>query len=182
MLKKADIAWDCKLRGARRRWVSRFWPVLPEVGILQVFNPQSSLRDGHYLCVHFPALNSQLADCDGQFESPWPRAAGIEIKHALAHLLAGNVAVAGDDGGKPRGGRLQIELREIMQYINRDAAGLENLRFGQLARPCALIDVAANGRHGSDGFELVKNFGRAHIPGMNDVIRSAQRCERLGTK
>ena len=43
---------------------------------------------------------------NGQLESPWPCAAGIEIEHSAAHLLLGNVTVPVDHDSEP--GRLRL--------------------------------------------------------------------------
>ena len=69
-----------------------------------------------------------------------------------------------------RGFRLQIELRQVVQHINGKAADLDNFRLWQLARPCILVDVAANGGNWRDGCECGKDIGRADISRVNDVL------------
>ena len=73
----------------------------------------------------------------------------------------------------------EIELRKIVQHVNGDAVELDHFRLRQLARPRPLVDVAANGGHGSNGCKLVENFRIAHIAAVNDLLRSAQRFERF---
>ena len=46
------------------------------------------------------------------------------------HLLLRDMAVARDQGCNAGGSRLQIQLRQIVQHINRDAADLHDLGFG----------------------------------------------------
>ena len=66
--------------------------------------------------------------------------------------------------------RLQIQLSQVVQHKNGNTGELENFRLCQFARPRCCVDVAADGGHGRDGCELLKNLRRAHIPGVNDVF------------
>ena len=58
------------------------------------------------------ALPSQtsLPTVIGKLEPPRTRAARIEVKHAIAHLLLRHMAVPGNDNLESRGFRLQIEV------------------------------------------------------------------------
>ena len=69
-----------------------------------------------------------------------------------------------------------------MQHIDGNAPDLYDFRRGQSAGPRGLVDVAADGGHGGDSSEVVENFRRADVSGVNDVFRPAQRCERFGAK
>ncbi len=100
----------------------------------------------------------------------------------MARLLFRNMAVAGDDDIEPGCFRLQIELRQIMQYIDGDSANLDDFCRRQLAGPRLFVDIAADSGYGRDRRQLIKNLGSAHIACMDDVLRAAQRCESLGSK
>jgi hypothetical protein len=117
-----------------------------------------------------------------QLEPPRPRAARIEIKHAVLRLLLRNVAVPRDHNSESCSCRFQIELRQIVQHINGNAAELNNLSLGQLARPRFNIDIAANRGDRRKRRELVKNLRRANVACVNDVLRPAQRLQRFRTK
>jgi len=82
--------------------------------------------------------------------------------------------VAADYDCKSRGFRLELQLRKIVQDINRNAADFESFGLRQLLCPRTLVDVAAYGGDGSNCGELIDYLGGTDIPGMNDVIRLAQ--------
>jgi len=92
------------------------------------------------------------------------------------------MAVSGDDDIEPGYFRLQIELSQIMQHIDGDSANLDDFCLRQLAGPGLFVDIAADRGHGRDRRKLIKNLGSAHIAGVDDVLRAAQRCESLGPK
>lgn len=54
--------------------------------------------------------------------------------------------------------RLEIESREIVQHVDGNASELDDLSFRQLARPCSLVDIAANSGHRRDGGEFLQNL------------------------
>ena len=105
-----------------------------------------------------PCLHDQPSNRHRQFEAPRTCAAGIEVEHAVAHLLLRNVAVAGDHNLESGGFRLQIELREIVQHVDGNAADLDDFGLRQVCAPTRLVDIAADGGHGRDGCELLENF------------------------
>jgi len=82
------------------------------------------------------------------------------------------MAVAVDHGCKAGGLRLQIQLCQVVQDINRNAADLNYFGFGQRAGPCSFIDVAPNCGERRNGFQLIENFRLADVPCMDDVVRT----------
>jgi hypothetical protein len=74
---------------------------------------------------------------------------------------------------------LQVELAEIVQHVDRNAAGFDNFGFGQSARPGRGVNVAANRGYGRDLRERFQNFGSADIAGVEDAVGSAQSLRRL---
>jgi len=119
---------------------------------------------------HAPILQDQSAHAHGKLESSRPRAAGIEIEHSVARLLLGNMAVAADYNRESSGLRLEVQLCQIVQYIDGNATQFKHLGSRQLARPRTLVDVAAHRSHGSNRGKFLEDLGRADIPGMNDVF------------
>ena len=89
------------------------------------------------------------------------------------------MAVPVDHGSESGGPRLEIELRNIVQQVNRDPSDLEHLGLRQPARPDCLVDVSADCSHGCDGCKLVENFGIADVARVNDALRPAQCIERF---
>lgn len=78
--------------------------------------------------------------------------------------------------------RFQVELRKIVQDIDGNPADLDDFGLRQLARPCSLIDIAANRCDRRKGCERVENFGIAYVAGMNNALTSAQCLERFRPK
>jgi hypothetical protein len=54
---------------------------------------------------------------------------------------------------------LQIQLRQIVENVDRDACGFEHGCFWQFPRPRALVDVAPHGGDGGDGGEFLEDVG-----------------------
>ena len=69
-----------------------------------------------------------------------------------------------------------------MQDVDRYAGQLEHLGLREPPRPCLLIDIPANGRHGCNLSKLIENLGRSHITGMNDALGPAQSCDSFWPK
>ena len=83
------------------------------------------------------------------------------------------MAVPGNDDIESRSFGLQIQLREIVQYVDGNAARFEDFSLRQLARPRIFVDISANGGYGRNGCELRNDFRRADVTCMDDVVRSA---------
>ncbi len=73
------------------------------------------------LSPHVAVLDNQLTDAHRQFEAPWSCAARIEIEHAVALLLLGNMAVSADHDRKSCGLGPNIQMIEIVKNVNRGA-------------------------------------------------------------
>jgi hypothetical protein len=123
--------------------------------------------------------HNKLTHAHWQFESPRPRAARIQVKHSIAHLLFGNVTVAADHNRESSRFGLEVQLLQIMQHIDGNTAQLNHLSFRQLATPGRFIDVSTHGGDGTNRGKLLEDIGRADIPGMNDVLGPAQRFDCL---
>ncbi len=113
---------------------------------------------------------------------PRPRAPRIEVEHSILCFLLGDVAVARDDHIKSSRLRFQIKIPKAVQHIDRDAAGFENIRERNIFRPGVAIYVAPNRSNRRNLSQLFEDHRVANVPGMNDVIGTAQRCDRLRTK
>src|SRR5271166_1786166 len=78
------------------------------------------------------------------------------------------------------GFRLQVELSEIMQHVDRHSASFDDLGHGQKARPALSVDVAADRGHRSDLLEHFENFESSNVAGVEDAVGAAQGCDGLG--
>jgi hypothetical protein len=78
--------------------------------------------------------------------------------------------MAGNYDSKPCRFRPQIQLSKIVQYKNGNTGEFDHFRLRQLPRPRCCVDVPADGDHGRDSREFLKNFGRTNVSGVNDVV------------
>ncbi len=92
------------------------------------------------------------------------------------------MAVSKDHNSKTRDFRLQIEVGEIVERVDRDTVQLNDFGRRQFLRPRRFIDISADGCHWGNLFQLIENFERTYISGVNDVLRTAQAFDRLRTK
>src|SRR6202167_1009386 len=95
-------------------------------------------RQSHEFAAHAAGFYCKFANARRQSESSRPRAPGIEVEHSVACLLFGNVTVAADHHREPGCFRLEVQLRQIVQHIDRHAGQVKNLGLSQLPGPCAL--------------------------------------------
>jgi hypothetical protein len=112
------------------------------------FGPDFLFFDGLFFDRHF--FDDQASGGDRQLESSRAGAAGIEVEDAVLCLLLGHVAVTVDDHAETRGFRLEIELGEIVENVDRDAGKLDYFGLGQFLRPRGGVDIAADCGDGGD--------------------------------
>ena len=113
-------------------------------------------------------------------ETAWAGAAWIEIQHAVLLFDLGLMAVTVDDHAESGGFRLQVELREIMKHVNRNASGFDNFGHGQPLRPGLGVDIAADRGNGRDFRQRLQNFRSTNVAGVENALRSAQSLNRFG--
>lgn len=131
-----------------------------------------SLTQLNDLSLDLLSANRDPRHAHRQLEPAWPCAARIEIEHAAANLLLRHMTVAGDHHAEPCCCRLQVKLRQIVEYINGNAREFDDFCLREAARPRGLVDIAANRRYRRDARELLKNLGRTYVARVNDVFRS----------
>ena len=141
-----------------------------------------SAHDCDNLGVHCSAFGDQPADGHRQFEASRSGAAGIEIENAISCLLLRHMAVAGDHN--PESGRrgFEIKLRKVVQHVNADAAEFDCLGLWNSFCPCFAVDIAADRGQRGNRCEFIENMRISDIPGVNDVLGTAQGLHSLGTK
>jgi len=127
-------------------------------------------------------FQDQPANAHRQFESPRPSTPRIEIEHAFACLLFRDMTMAADHNRESRRFRLEVQLNQIVQNVNGNAAHLEHLGFRERAGPRPFVDIAEHRCDGGNCRKLFEDLGRADIPGVDDVFRSAQRFDGLKTQ
>src|SRR5882757_9974207 len=89
-------------------------------------------------------LDYQLPHAHRQLEAPRPRAARIEIKHAMLHALRRLMAVPVDHHSESGRLRLQVEFRKNVQQVNRHALDFDNLGQRNLSRPDLAVNIPTN--------------------------------------
>ena len=77
---------------------------------------------------------------------------------------------------------LEVELSEIMQYINGDAAGFHDFSFGESAGPGRSVHVSSDRGYWRDLFEGFEDFWRADVAGVKDEVGSAEGFEGSGAQ
>ena len=92
------------------------------------------------------------------------------------------MAVPVDDDRKSRSLRLQIQFVQVVQNVDRHAADFKHIGGRNFPRPSGAIHVAANRGDGRNLGQLFQDGGIADVPGMNDVVGTAQRGESLRAK
>ena len=125
-------------------------------------------------------LYDQPSDTHGKLESSRPRAAGIEVEDSVLRLLLRHMTVAADHDRESSSLWFEVQLRKIMHNIDGYAANFENFRVMKLERLGVLVDIAAHSSQRCDSRKFSENLRCAHIPGVNDVLGSAQRPQRFG--
>jgi hypothetical protein len=135
--------------------------------------------------LHNPGLTTtgpqdKCGDCHRQVEAPRTGAAGIDEENLAAMLDRRLVRMAADYGSIARGGRIEIELREVVKNVNRVAADLDNVECRKAASPRTLVVVAADRADRCEGSERVEDGWIADVATMNDQVRAAERIECRG--
>ncbi len=82
--------------------------------------------------------------------------------------------MAADYNRESRSFGLEVQLCQIVQHVDGNAAELEHRRLRQLARPRTFVDVAPHGSHRGNRGKLFEDLRSTDIAGMNDVFRPAQ--------
>src|SRR5207248_195828 len=75
------------------------------------FNRRNSEIEIYDLGLQLCARHGQASHRNRQIESPWPRAAGVEIEDAVLGLDFGLVRMSGNDRAKS--GRVGIEIQRV---------------------------------------------------------------------
>jgi hypothetical protein len=87
--------------------------------------------------------------------------------------------MAEDYGGEARGGRIEIELREVVKNVDRVVSDLDDVVGQKAASPRTLIVIAADCANRCEGSERIKDAGIADVATMNDEVRVPERIECL---
>src|SRR6187551_885045 len=78
--------------------------------------------------------------------------------------------------------RIDVEGRDVMQHVQLQWPGLDDLNQGQCVRPVACVDIPTNGERWRDAPELFEDLRVSNVAGVNDQVRAVQRLHRLRTK
>ena len=116
---------------------------------------------------------------DGQVKSAGACAAGVQVSGVLFAFDPGAVGVTADDEIDVRRSWIEIKIGKGVQYVDELAGELKGFRGRECGAGAVDIDVAANGGDRRDTVEFFQNGRVADIPGVDDVIDSGERCDRL---
>jgi hypothetical protein len=73
-----------------------------------------------------------------------------------------------------------VERLDVVDHVEPDALRLQRRLLRQRLRPGAVIVVPAHRHHRPDLAEGGQDPGAAHVPGVDDQLRSGQRLQRFG--
>jgi len=78
--------------------------------------------------------------------------------------------------------RLQIELRQIVQHVDRNSADLDHLGLRQLTGPRPRVDISADGGEGREVRQFRQNLRCANVSRVNNVCGAAQGLDPFRTQ
>src|SRR5215216_3742087 len=86
------------------------------------------------------------------------------------------------DSAHSHSGRIDIELRKIVNRVEVHLANLQQFRIMQALRPSSFVIVAAHGGNGGQRRKLFENAWCPNVATVNDAVASVQKCFGLGPK
>jgi hypothetical protein len=119
-------------------------------------------------------------NCNRQGESPRTGAARVDEKRLAPRLDRRLVGVAEDYGGEARGPRIEVELREVVENVDRVATDLDHVVGGKALSPHALVVVAADRADRRKPSERLEDGRVTDVAAMNDELRTPERVECSG--
>ena len=119
---------------------------------------------------------------DGQVETPWSSASGIQIEHAANSLHPGPMRVAANDDVDPARDWIDLKCFDVVQDV--DAAPAERYRLGLriMLRPLAGIDVPSDRNDRRNPVESRDNVWRTDIAGVDDIRYACEELLNLRTQ
>ncbi len=87
--------------------------------------------------------------------------------------------MAGDDDVDASGPGFEVELREIMQYVERDAIEFVQDGSRESAHGAVGVHIAANGDDWSDLPKALEDRDVADVAGMDDGVASRKSLDGL---
>jgi len=105
-----------------------------------------------------------------QIESPRSRASRVEEQDAAVFRAGRLVRMSAYDDMKSRGGGIEIERMNVVQYVNRCGIRLDDLGFGKSQRPRLHIHVSPHGKNRRQSFQRFEDFRIPHVARMDDQV------------
>ena len=95
--------------------------------------------------------------------------------------------MAVEDGGEFGGDGVEVEGLEVVQHVDIEAGvgwvfDENNVGFGEAGARTIDVDVAADGRDGSDFGEIVEDGGFAHIAEVEDAVDTGESGQDFGAE
>ena len=126
--------------------------------------------------------NAEVRYRHRELETPRTGASRIQEKNSVSSVGAGAVGVAADHGVEPLGSRVDIQLLQVVEDVDAEAAYFDRAGDGEPTGPGAPVVVAANGDYRCDPAELLEHFWPAYVPRVEDELAPLQRREHLGAE
>ncbi len=108
--------------------------------------------------------------------------AWVQVEDAVAGLDAGLVGVAVDHDGDAGGFRLDVQVVQGVDHVEKLAVELHGFRGGESGAGAGVVDVAADCGHGRELAEGVEEGGVAQVTGVEDVVDATQGVESFGAE
>jgi hypothetical protein len=127
-------------------------------------------------------VDSESAAGDGQLKASRSAGTRIEVEDAFVMSNLRLVGVAEQDRSESGCGGIKVQLVHIVQEVQFTASKAYDLGLRQLRARTMDIDVAANGRKGSNGGERFKDRRITYVPKVQDGVRPIEQRQHLRTK
>jgi len=113
-------------------------------------------------------------------EAPRSRASWIQEEDAVFPFGARTMGVAADDRMKALGSGIDIQLFQIVEDVDAEAAYVEGLGHGKSPCPGTPVVVASHRNHRRDPPELLEHLRPADVPGVDDQLAPPQCRDGFG--
>ena len=92
------------------------------------------------------------------------------------------MGMTGDDSRKSGELRVEVQCLEVVQHVEVEAPGLDDVEGGQRSGPRPGIDVSSDRKSRRDGAKPLEHFRPADVAGVDDQRRPLQRVGGFWTQ
>ncbi len=98
-------------------------------------------------------------------------AAGIDVEDAVFFVLSRLVGMAEEDDVNSGGGRLEVEIADVVDEVERGGGGFDDFCLPQFCRPGRGVYIPANRHDRREFSQFIENFGFADVACMKNQLR-----------